>query len=55
MDTENIKQNITKILKNKNTFTILIVFVGIIALYMVYNWRINEATSLMPKIGRAHV
>ena len=47
MDTKGIKENITKILKNKNTFTILIVFVGIIGLYIVYNWRVNEATQLV--------
>ena len=47
MDTSKVKENITKILKNKNTFTILIVFAGIIALYAVYNWRINQATTLV--------
>lgn len=47
MDTSNIKDNLTKVLKNKNTFTILIVFAGIIGLYMVYNWRINQATTLV--------
>ena len=47
MDTSKLKENITKILKNKNTFTILIVFAGIIGLYVVYNWRINQATTLV--------
>lgn len=47
MDTAKLKENVTKILKNKNTFTILIVFAGIIGLYIVYNWRINQATSLV--------
>ena len=47
MDTAKLKENITKVLKNKNTFTILIVFAGIIALYAVYNWRINQATTLV--------
>ena len=47
MDTGKVKESITKILKNKNTFTILIVFAGIIALYAVYNWRINQATTLV--------
>ena len=47
MDTSKLKENITKILKNKNTFTILIVFLGIIGLYVVYNWRINQATTLV--------
>ena len=47
MDTGNLKENITNILRNKNTLTILIVFVGIIGLYIVYNWRVNQATSLV--------
>ena len=47
MDTSKLKENITKVLKNKNTFTILIVFAGIIGLYVVYNWRINQATTLV--------
>ena len=47
MNTNNLKVSITKILKNKNTFTILIVFIGIIGLYVVYNWRVNQATSLV--------
>lgn len=47
MNTKNIKEGITKILKNKNTATILIVFVGIIGLYVVYNWRVNQATQLV--------
>ena len=47
MDTSKIKENVTKILKNRNTFTILIVFAGIIGLYIVYNWRINQATTLI--------
>lgn len=47
MDTENLKVNIVKILKNKNTFTILVVLVGIVALYMVYNMRIKDATALV--------
>ena len=47
MDSAKIKENLTKILKNKNTLTILIVFAGIIGLYVVYNWRVNQATSLV--------
>ena len=39
MDTSKLKENVTKILRNKNTFTILIVF--------AYNWRINQATTLV--------
>ena len=47
MDTGKIKENITKVLKNKNTLTILIVFAGIIGLYVVYNWKVNQATQLV--------
>lgn len=47
MDTAKLKETITNILKNKNTFTVLIVFAGIIGLYVVYNWRINQATTLV--------
>lgn len=47
MDTAKLKESLTKVLKNKNTFTILIVFVGIIGLYVVYNWRVNQATTLV--------
>lgn len=47
MDSAKIKESLTKILKNKNTLTILIVFAGIIGLYVVYNWRVNQATSLV--------
>src|SRR5574344_892633 len=41
----NIKETINKIITNKNTLTILLVFAGIIGLYVVYNWRVNEAIS----------
>ena len=47
MNTNNIKEGITKVLKNKNTFTILIVFAGIIGLYVIYNNRVNDATQLV--------
>ena len=47
MNTNNMKESITKILKNKNTFTILIVFIGIIGLYIVYNMRVKDATQLI--------
>ena len=47
MGTNELKLNITKILKNKNTLTILIVFAGIIGLYVVYNWKVNQATQLV--------
>lgn len=41
----NIKEVLHKALTNKNTLTILIVFAGIIGLYAVYNWRVNEAIT----------
>ncbi len=47
MGTNELKMNITKMLKNKNTLTILIVFAGIIGLYAVYNWKVNQATQLV--------
>ena len=47
MKTGNIKATITKVLKNKNTLTILIIFVGIIGIYALYNWRVSEATKLV--------
>lgn len=47
MKTGNIKENLTKILKNKNTLTILIIFAGIIGIYALYNWRVTEATKLV--------
>lgn len=47
MGTNELKENITKILKNKNTLTVLIVFAGIIGLYIVYNWKVNQATQLV--------
>ena len=48
MGNSNLKENITKILKNKNTLTVLIVFAGIIGLYAVYNWKVKQATQLVP-------
>jgi hypothetical protein len=47
MNTGKLKENISNILKNKNTVTILVVFAGIIALYALYNWRVNQATTLV--------
>lgn len=41
----NAKEVLNNILRNKNTLAILIVFAGIIGLYMVYNWRVNEAIT----------
>ena len=41
----NAKEILNNVLHNKNTLTILLVFAGIIGLYVVYNWRVNEATS----------
>ena len=48
MGNSNLKENITKILKNKNTLTVLIVFAGIIGLYAVYNYKVKQATQLVP-------
>lgn len=43
MDTGKLKENINNIIRNKNTLTILLVVAGVIGLYAVYNWRVNEA------------
>lgn len=40
-----MKVNIKGFLNNKNTVTIIVVFIGIMALYAVYNWRVNEAIT----------
>ena len=45
MDVKKIRENITTVLRNKNTLTILLVFAGIIGLYAVYNWRVSDAIS----------
>jgi len=47
MNTGKFNDVLKEILGNKNTKTILVVFVGIIALYALYNWRVNEATKLV--------
>lgn len=41
----NLKETLHKMLTNKNTLTILLVFAGIIGLYAVYNWRVTEAIT----------
>lgn len=41
----NIMAKITNLMKNKNTITILIVFIGIFALYFVYNHIVALATE----------
>ena len=41
----NLAGIINNIIHNKNTLTIIIVFAGIIGLYMVYNWRVKDATT----------
>src|SRR5574344_934888 len=41
----NLKEALHKALTNKNKLTILLVFIGIIGLYAVYNWRVNEAIT----------
>jgi hypothetical protein len=41
----NFKDAFHNMLTNKNTLTILLVFVGIIGLYAVYNYRVTEAIT----------
>lgn len=41
----NILITIKKFLSNKNTVTIIGVFVGIAVLYFAYNWRVNQAIT----------
>ena len=41
----NISISIKRFLGNKNTVTILGVIVGIIVLYVGYNWRVNQAVE----------
>lgn len=43
----NVKEELKKILSNKNTLTILIVLAGIILLYAIYNSRVNQAVTLI--------
>ena len=47
MNTGKFKENIKAIISNKNTATIIVVFLGIFGLYFLYNWRVNQATSLV--------
>lgn len=42
---EKIKLELKKILSNKNTLTIIIVLIGIIALYAIYNNRVTQAVT----------
>lgn len=41
----NVKEIFHNIVSNKNTLTVLLVFSGIIGLYMVYNWKVNDAIT----------
>lgn len=43
----NIKSELQKILTNKNTLTIIIVLIGIIGIYVVYNMRVNQAITMV--------
>lgn len=43
----NLITTIKKFLSNKNTVTILGVFLGIIVLYIGYNWRVNEKVKFI--------
>lgn len=42
---DKIKEELKKVLANKNTLTIIIVIIGIIGLYAIYNWRVNQAVT----------
>lgn len=42
---DKVKQEIKKVLSNKNTLTIIIVILGIIGLYAIYNYRVNQAVT----------
>ncbi len=41
----NLKLTLTKLLKNKNTVTIICVLLALVILYVGYNWRVNSATE----------
>lgn len=43
----NLITTLKKFLSNKNTVTILGVFLGIIVLYVGYNWRVNEKVKFI--------
>lgn len=43
----NLMTNLKRFLSNKNTVTILGVILGIVVLYVGYNWRVNEAIELV--------
>ena len=42
-----LKNNLSKILKNKNTVTILGVVICLVILYVGYSIRINQKTALV--------
>ena len=42
---DKIKEELKKVLSNKNTLTIIIVIIGIIGLYAIYNYRVNQAVT----------
>ena len=41
----NIKEELTKIIKNKNTLTVLIVLIGVVGIYIVYNNQVKQAIT----------
>lgn len=43
----NVKEELKKIISNKNTLTILIVLAGIVVLYAIYNNRVNQAVTMI--------
>lgn len=45
MNMNNFKEELIKLLKNKNTLTILIVLLGIVGVYFVYNRQVTQAVT----------
>jgi len=42
---EKVREELKKILSNKNTLTVLIVLIGVVALYAIYNNRVTQAVT----------
>lgn len=43
----NLGVSLKKFLSNKNTVTIVGVLIGVVILYIAYNWRVNQAVSMI--------
>lgn len=43
----NLMTSLKKFISNKNTVTILCVILGVVVLYIGYNWRVNQAIKLV--------